>query len=57
MSIISEYKLQLKSQEASEIITYAVSNSSICGMVAIALKKKVIFFSENGIQLPYTVTR
>ena len=48
MSIVSEFKLELPSADANHIIAYAVSNTSTHAMVAVAMKKKVVFFGENG---------
>lgn len=55
MSIVSEFKLGLKSEEAGQIIAYGVSNSSTSAIVAVAVKTKVIFFGDNGQPMDYKI--
>jgi hypothetical protein len=57
MSIVSEFKLQLPSEEGSEIIAYSVSHAPGGAMVAVALKKRVIFYGENGQIMPFSIQK
>lgn len=57
MSIVSEFKLPLAEDESGQVIAYSVSNTVTHPIVAVAVKCKVIFFSDSGQKMSFVMQK